>query len=83
MAVWIAGIEFDEPSDDTLLDPDIVDAVVDAVDSMGSEATAVLLADDESGDCRAVTFSTEFQSSTGCMDDDMSGDYWFRVEFDE
>lgn len=83
MSVWFAGIEFDDPSDETLLADDVLDAVVDAVDSMGLDAVAVLLADDNRGECRVVTFSVEFRSSTGVMDDDMRGEYWYRVSFDE
>lgn len=82
-SVWHMGFEFSEPRDRSLLSPGILDAVADAVDSMGSEATVVVMADDETGECRAVTFSAEFRSSTGVMDEDMHGDYWFKITFDE
>ena len=81
--MWYAGCEFTDPRDRSLVSADVLDAVAEAVDSMGEEASAVLMADDATGECRAVTFSTEFRSSTGVMDDDMHGEYWFRITFDE
>lgn len=48
-SVWHMGFEFSEPRDRSLLSLGILDAVADAVASMGSEATAVVMDEDMHG----------------------------------